>query len=96
MIVVAKNNQNFSTGEGLDHGKVVGTQLNAAGVGYTLLPWLPLFFFVKYEQEEAVEYRQTKELSRERKICCLCEVVVGCYDCFACTSLMYRNISLLK
>ena len=37
---------------------------------------------VKYEQEEAVEYQLTKELSREHKVCCLSVVVLGCYDCF--------------
>ena len=57
---------------------------------------IAFFFLVKYEQEEAVEYQQTKELSREHKICVLSEVVLGCYDCFGCISLMYRNISLLK
>jgi hypothetical protein len=42
LMVLAKNNQKFSTGEVLDHGKVVGTRLNAAGVSYISLPWLPL------------------------------------------------------
>ena len=42
-LIVRAKNQKFCTGEGLDHGKVVGTRLNAAGVSYTLLPWLPLF-----------------------------------------------------
>ena len=57
MIVLAKNNQMFCTGKGTDHGKVVSTQLNTAGVSYTLLAWLPLLLCsVKYEQEETVEH----------------------------------------
>ena len=53
LMVLAKNNNNFCTGIGIDHGKVVGTQLNTAGVSYTLLPWLPLLLCsVKYEQKE--------------------------------------------
>jgi hypothetical protein len=60
LIVLAKNYQKFCTGKGIDHGKVVGTQLNTAGVSYTLLPWLPLLLCsVKYEQEEMVEHQQT-------------------------------------
>jgi len=48
---------------------VFGTQLNTAGVSYTLVPWLPLLLCsVKYVHEEMVEHRQTKELSREHKI----------------------------
>jgi len=55
-MVLAKNNQNFCTENGIDHGKVIGTQPNTAGVRYTLLPWLPLLLCsVKYEQEERVE-----------------------------------------
>jgi len=51
--------------------------LNTAGVSYTLLPWLPqLLCSVKYEQEEIVEHQDTKELSRERNICCSNEVVL--------------------
>ena len=96
LIVLAKNNKMFCTGEGLDHGKV-GTRLNAAGVSYTVLPWLPLLLCsVKYEKEKTVQHQQTKELSKESKICCLCEVVLGCYDCCGCICLMSRNISLLK
>jgi len=35
---------------------VFGTQLNIAGVSYTLEPWLPLLLCsVKYEHEEMVE-----------------------------------------
>jgi len=64
-MVLAKNNQKFCRGKGIDHGKVVGTELNIAGVSYTLLPWLPLMLCsVKCEQEEIVEHQQTKELSR--------------------------------
>jgi len=77
-MVLAKNNQNFCTGKGIDHGKVTATQLNTAGVSYTLLPWLPLLLCsMNYEQEETVEHQQTKELSREHKICYLNEVVLG-------------------
>jgi hypothetical protein len=83
LILLAKNYQKFYTRKGIDPGKVTGTQLNAVGVSYTLLPWLPLFLCsVKYEQEEMVEHQQTKELSREHKISCLSEVVLGCYYCF--------------
>jgi len=90
LIILAKNNKKFCAGKGIDHGKVIGTQLNTAGVSYTLLPWLPLFFCsVKYEQGETVEREQTKELSREHKICCLNKVVLGCYDCFGCITMMY-------
>ena len=96
LIVLAKNKEKFFTGEGLDHGKV-GTRLNAAGLSYTLLPWLPLLLCsVKYEKEETVQHQQAKELSRECKICCLSEVVLGCYDCCGCITVIYRNISLLK
>jgi hypothetical protein len=77
-MVLAKNNQNFYTGKGIDHGKYSGTQLNTAGVSYTLLPWLTLLLCsVNYEQEEMVEHQQTKELIREHKTCCLNEVVLG-------------------
>jgi len=48
-----------------------------------------LLFSVKYEQEEMVEHQQTKELSREHNICYLNEVVLGCYDCFGCITIMY-------
>jgi len=41
-IILAKNNQNFYTGKGIDDGKVIGTWLNTAGLRYALLPWLPL------------------------------------------------------
>jgi hypothetical protein len=78
LIVLAKNNQNFCTGKGIDHCKVTGTQLNTAGVSYTLLPWLTLLLCsVKYEQEEMDEHQQTRELRREHKICCLNKVVLG-------------------
>ena len=56
-MVLAKNNQNFCTGKGIDHCKVVGTERNTAVVSYTLLPWLPLLLCsVKYEQKEMVEH----------------------------------------
>ena len=78
-MVLAKNNLKFCTGKRIDHGKVVGTELNTAGVSCTLLPWLPLLLCsVKYEQEEMVEHQQTKELNREHNICCSNEVVLGC------------------
>ena len=64
-MVLAKNNLKFCRGKGIDHGKVVGTELNTAGVSYTFLPWLSLSLCsVKYVQEEIVEHQQTKELSR--------------------------------
>ena len=54
-MVLAKNNQTFCTGKGIDHCKIIRTQLNTAGVSYTLLPWLPLLLCsVKYEKEESV------------------------------------------
>jgi len=90
LIVLAKNNLKFCTGKGLDHGKVVGTELNTAGVSYTLLPWLPLLLCsVKYEQEETVEHQQTKELSRENNICFSNEIFFGCYDSSSCITMMY-------
>jgi len=68
-MVLAKNNQKYCTGKGIDHGRVIGTQLNAAGLSYTLLPLLPLLLCsVKYEHEATVEHQQTKELRREHKI----------------------------
>jgi len=68
LIVPAKNNQKYCTGKQIDHGTVIGTQLNVAGLSYTLLPLLPLLLCsVKYEQEETVEHQQTKELGREQK-----------------------------
>jgi len=89
-MVLAKNNLMFCTGKWIDHGKVVGTELNIAGVSYTLLPWLPLLLFsVKYEQEEMAEHQQTKELSREHIICYSYEVFLCCYDCFGCITMMY-------
>jgi hypothetical protein len=89
LIVLAKNNQKFCIGKGIGHGKGVGTQLHTAGVSYSLLPWLQLLLCsVKYEQEETVEHQQTKELRREHKNCCLNEVVLGCYDCFGCITMM--------
>jgi hypothetical protein len=70
-MVLAKNNQKFRLGKRIYHGKVTGTQLNAAALFYTLLPRLPLLLCsVEYEQEETVEHQQTKELSREHKTCC--------------------------
>jgi len=70
---------------------VFGTQLNTAGVCYTLVQWLPLLLCsVKYEHEEIFEHQQTKELSRKHNICCLDEVVLGCYFCFASIFIMYR------
>jgi len=76
-MVLAKNNQKLCTGKGIDHGKVTGTQLNAACLSYNLLPLLPLLLCsLEYEQVEAVEHQQTKELSREHKICCLNQVVL--------------------
>jgi len=51
LMVLAKNNQRFCTGKGLDHSRVIGIQLNTAGVSYTSLPWLPLLLCsVKYEK----------------------------------------------
>ena len=96
-MVLAKNNQKFCTGKGIDHGKVVGTELNTAGVSYTLLPWLTLLLCsLKYEQEETVDHQQTKGLSREHNICCSNEVVFGCYDCFGCITMMYRQHITVK
>ena len=93
-MVLAKNIQTFCTGIGIDHGKVIGTQPNTAGVRYTLLPWLPLLLCsVKYEQEERVEHQQTTELSREHKNCCLKKVVLGCYDCFGYITMIYPQYS---
>jgi hypothetical protein len=82
----------------IGHGKVVGRQLITAGVSYTLLPCLPQFFFcsVKYKQEETVEHQQTKELSREHKICCSNEVVLDHYDCFGCINMMYQQQITVK
>ena len=55
LMVLAKNNQKSCTGKGIDHCKVIGTQLNTAGVSYTLLLWLPLLLCsVKYEIGKAV------------------------------------------
>ena len=55
LMVLAKNNQKSCTGKRIDHCKVVGTQLNTAGVCYSLLPWLPLLLCsVKYEKEKTV------------------------------------------
>jgi len=97
LMVLAKNNEIFCTGKGIDHGKVIGTQVNTAGVSYTLLSWLPLLLFsVKYEEEETVEHQQTKELSRENKICCLNEEVLGCYSCFGCITMMYQQHIIVK
>jgi len=96
-MVLAKNNQKFCTGKVIDHGKVVGTELNTAGVSYTLLPWLPLLLCsVKYEQEETVEHQQTKELSREHNICHSNEVVLCCYDCFGCITMIYPQHITVK
>jgi hypothetical protein len=87
----------FCTGKGIDHGKGVGTQLNTAGVSYTLLPWLPLLLCsVKYEQEETVEHQQTKGLSMEHNICYSNEVVLCCYDGFGCITMMYRQLITVK
>jgi len=77
--------------------EVFGTQLNTAGVSYTLLPWLLLLLrSVKYEHEKMVEHQQTKELSGEHNISCLNEVVLGCYVCFGCISMMYRQHITVK
>ena len=90
LMVLAKNNLKFCTGKGIDHCKVVGTELNIAGVSYILLPWLPLLLCsVKYEQEEIVDHQEPKELSREHNIFYSNEVVLCCYDCFGCITMMY-------
>ena len=87
----------FYTGKGIDHGEGIWTQLNTAGVSYTLLSWLPLLLCsVKYEQEEIVEHQQTKELSRECNICCSNEVVLGCYDYFGYITMMYQQHITVK
>jgi hypothetical protein len=97
LIVIAKLDQKFYTGKGINHGKVIAIQLNTAGVGYTLLPWLQLLLCsVKCEQEEMVEHQQTKELSRERKICFSNEVVLCCCDRFVCITMMYRQHITVK
>ena len=97
MIVLAKNNQKFCAGKGIEHCKVVGTELNTAGVSYTLLPWLPLLLCsVKYKHEETVEYPQTKDLRREHNICYSNEVVLCCYDCFVCINMMYPQHITVK
>jgi len=76
---------------------VFGTQLNTAGVSYTLVPWLPLLLCsVKCGHEKMVEHQQTKELSGEHNICCLDEVVLGCYVCFVCISMMYQQHIAVK
>jgi hypothetical protein len=97
LIIPAKNNQKFCTEKRINHDKVVGTQLNTTCVSYTLLPWLPLLLYpVKYKQEEIVENQQTKDWSRKHKICCSNEVVLGCYDCFGCITIMDRKHSTVK
>jgi len=97
LIVLAKNNLKYCTGKGIDHGKVVGTELNTVGVSYTLLPWLPLLLCsLKYGQDETVENQQTKELSKEHNICCSNEVVLCCYDCFGCITVMYQQHITVK
>jgi len=97
LMVVAKNNQKFCTGKGMVHCKITGTQLNTAGVSYTLLPWLTLLLCsVKYEQEEMDEHQQTRELSRDHKICCLNEEVLGCYNFFGPITVMYRQHITVK
>jgi hypothetical protein len=74
--------------------KVVGTQLNTAGVSYTMLPWLPLLLCsVKYKQEENVEHQQTKGFSKKHKICCSNEVVFGF---FGCITMMYQQHITVK
>jgi hypothetical protein len=55
-----------------------------------------IFGSVKYKQEETVEHQQTKELSKEHKICCSNEVVLGYYDCFGCISMMYQQHITVK
>jgi len=60
-MVLAKNNQKFFTGKGIDHCKVVGTELNTAVVSYTLLSWLPLLLCsVRYEQEKYLSINRPK------------------------------------
>jgi hypothetical protein len=94
LIVLVKNNQMFCAGKGIDDGKDVETQLNTAGVSYTLLPWLPLLHCsVKNKQEGNIEHQQTKELSNKHKICCSNEVVLGC---FGCITVMYRQHIAVK
>jgi len=78
LIVLAKNNQKFCTEKGIDHGKVVGTEMNTAGVSYTLLPWLPLLLCsVKYEQEGMVEHERATGLSMEHNNCSSNEVFLA-------------------
>jgi hypothetical protein len=61
LMVLAKNNQKLCTGKGLDHGRVIGTQLNTAGVSYTLLAWLPLLLCsVKYEKKKLFSNNRPK------------------------------------
>jgi hypothetical protein len=51
---------------------------------------------VKYKHEATVEHQQTKELSREHKICCSNEVVLGYDDCFGCINMMYQQHITVK
>jgi hypothetical protein len=95
LIVLAKNNQKFCAGKGIYHGKVVGRQLNTPGVSHILLPWLPLLHCsVKNEQEGNVEHQHTKELSKKHKICCLNEVVLGCFGCITMMYLQHITVKI--
>jgi hypothetical protein len=50
-----KIKRSFFKEKGMDHDKGVGSQLQAAGVSYTLLPYFSqLLHSVKYEQEKMV------------------------------------------
>ena len=67
------------------------------GVSYSLFAWLPLLLCsVKYEQEEMVKHQQTKELSKELKIYCSNEVVLGWYGCLGFITMMYRQHITVK
>ena len=68
LMFLAKNKQKFLQEMGRNM-VVFGTQLNTAGVSYTLVPCLQLLLCsLKYVHEEMVEIQQIKELSGEHKI----------------------------
>jgi len=62
LIILAKNNKKRCAGKGIDHGKGVGTQLNTAGVSYTLLAWLDCAWnMMAHAQKPDFLFRQMDE-----------------------------------
>jgi len=96
MMVRAKNNQTLCTRHVIEHSTLWNTAEYCWCVRHYCHGYHFCFVSVKYEYEEMVKHKQTKELSGHHNTCCLNEVVLGCYVCFGCISVMYQQHITVK